>query len=437
LKRIYIISAFLFAVLINVQSFRLVNALGGVTVTGHVSAGQVANANLSACFYIIDNATGGCFAADPNGYYIATLDSSNRYYATVSGNEGNLRFMSSEVRVDYPQDGGVLDMSMATQVLTSGVLKDQFGNIISDSPININDSNNQPTTPNNITFASTGLTAGQDSINHNYAYAETSGLTDVSGKITFLVPASMDYDVFAHGPSGTNYDTQGAFGSGYVKAPDYVGTPITLAYPDWNTSIYGQNGKLLNNIYANGPALMQWAAYPNGADHYGVYRKGQNGNTSKYVGDLGELVGQSLTNSYNEQQTLVDGTYSYSLVAYDAVGNVLAVHLNASYLNLDTVRPVVGTVTMSKTTINGKTGPVTITLPTTDNIAISTGEYYIDTDPGRGSGLPMSMGADGVSMVATNSSLASISKGNHVLYSRSVDKAGNWSLVSSIQFSIK
>lgn len=63
---------------------------------------------------------------------------------------------------------------------------------------------------------------------------------------------------------------------------------------------------------------------------------------------------------------------------------------------------------------------------------VAKGEYYIDTDPGQGSGTPLAYANGMVSGTATIP--ANLSFGVHRLYIRSMDTAGNWSASVSVAF---
>jgi len=76
--------------------------------------------------------------------------------------------------------------------------------------------------------------------------------------------------------------------------------------------------------------------------------------------------------------------------------------------------------------------PVTITANTADNLSgVVAGEYYVDTDPGVGKGTPLNY-SNG--QLSTSATLSGLSLGNHTLYVRAEDAAGNWSVVASVQF---
>lgn len=77
-------------------------------------------------------------------------------------------------------------------------------------------------------------------------------------------------------------------------------------------------------------------------------------------------------------------------------------------------------------------GSVTITSPSSDTLSgVWNGEYFIDTDPGNGNGQPMALNGSNLSSAFATTSIAS---GNHTLYVRSKDMAGNWSVPSLLTF---
>ncbi|HSX43301.1 MAG TPA: hypothetical protein VLF59_04400 [Candidatus Saccharimonadales bacterium] len=118
-------------------------------------------------------------------------------------------------------------------------------------------------------------------------------------------------------------------------------------------------------------------------------------------------------------------------VATDKAGNATTVTVT---VKLDKTAPAISTPTMSSTLILFG-GTVNVGATTSDILSgVVGGEYYIDTDPGEGNGtaLTYSSGTGKISGTATIPSNLSI--GQHRLYMRSRDAAGNWSTSVSVTF---
>lgn len=62
---------------------------------------------------------------------------------------------------------------------------------------------------------------------------------------------------------------------------------------------------------------------------------------------------------------------------------------------------------------------------------VAGGEFYIDTDPGQGQGTPM-MYSNG--KITASKTISNVGLGQHKVYMRTLDKAGNWSAPVYAQF---
>jgi hypothetical protein len=100
-------------------------------------------------------------------------------------------------------------------------------------------------------------------------------------------------------------------------------------------------------------------------------------------------------------------------------------------VNIDKTAPLASGPTMSNTffLFNGTTS---VSANASDNLSgVTSGEYYIDTDPGKGSGKPLTFANGKISGSAT---ISNLSIGQHKLYLRSKDAADNWSTAVSVSF---
>jgi hypothetical protein len=63
-------------------------------------------------------------------------------------------------------------------------------------------------------------------------------------------------------------------------------------------------------------------------------------------------------------------------------------------------------------------------------------EYYFDTDPGQGNGLAMSLSAHPTNngTATATATVSALGSGQHTLYVRAQDDAGNWSALASRRF---
>jgi fibronectin type 3 domain-containing protein len=114
--------------------------------------------------------------------------------------------------------------------------------------------------------------------------------------------------------------------------------------------------------------------------------------------------------------------------AVDKAGNTTVVTVVVS---IDTTDPTVSNLHLSSRMVRAG-GSLTITADAADVMSgVVGGEYYIDTDPGEGSG--SSMAYAGGQLTATTT-VNGLSNGAHRVYVRARDAAGNWSNVLWMTF---
>lgn len=117
--------------------------------------------------------------------------------------------------------------------------------------------------------------------------------------------------------------------------------------------------------------------------------------------------------------------------AVDKAGNQKSATVT---VNLDKTAPTATNAAMTNTFILFQANE-TFTADASDALSgVAGGEYYFDTDPGQGHGLAMAYTGGHLTASATISASSGLSIGNHTLYIRSKDKAGNWSTVASRTF---
>jgi hypothetical protein len=122
--------------------------------------------------------------------------------------------------------------------------------------------------------------------------------------------------------------------------------------------------------------------------------------------------------------------------AIDKAGNKTNV---TATVNLDKTKPTISNPSMSNTFIVGSANE-TISASASDSLSgISGGEFYIDTDPGKGNGMPMTYdngtltNKNGVTISAQSLGQTALIA-QHTLYIRVKDKAGNWKQAQPINF---
>jgi hypothetical protein len=132
-----------------------------------------------------------------------------------------------------------------------------------------------------------------------------------------------------------------------------------------------------------------------------------------------------------------EGTHTYtSAQSCDAAGNCATGSLT---LKIDKTKPTVSNFTMSGILNLPLFGSLLIgnssnlSVNATDSLSgVTSGEYYVDNDPGQGNGVHMTY-ANGKLTATAN--MTNISHGRqHTVYVRAKDAAGNWSTVASYTF---
>ena len=112
----------------------------------------------------------------------------------------------------------------------------------------------------------------------------------------------------------------------------------------------------------------------------------------------------------------------------DKAGNSASV---TSIVKLDKTPPTISNPTINKKFILFSANE-TISANAADTLSGAVGgEYYIDTDPGQGLGSAMTYSNGKLNATKT---ISGLSVGQHKLYMRSKDKAGNWSATVSVTF---
>lgn len=161
-----------------------------------------------------------------------------------------------------------------------------------------------------------------------------------------------------------------------------------------------------------------------GADHYDIYRDGSK-------------IDSSITTNYVDNST-VDGSHTYFVKAVTPNGTV-SDQSNTITIIYDTTGPITtnGTLTGGVISLLGivniVTGPSTITANATDSLTgVTSGEYFIDTDPGQGMGAAMTY-ANG-KVTGAMSSTGLVAGSNYTIHVRARDAAGNWGVTTTIPF---
>lgn len=164
----------------------------------------------------------------------------------------------------------------------------------------------------------------------------------------------------------------------------------------------------------NNPTVT-WNAV-DGAASYNVYRSGTK-------------VGTATNTTFNDTAA-ADGTYNYTVTAVSSDG-LESDPSSPITIVVDKTPPTVSNPTMSNRLII-LSGNAAAGASAADNLSgVTSGEYYIDTDPGQGHATTMTY-ANG--KITATAHITSLSPGSHKLYMRAKDAAGNWGNPVSITF---
>ena len=121
----------------------------------------------------------------------------------------------------------------------------------------------------------------------------------------------------------------------------------------------------------------------------------------------------------SQLSALSDGTVTVNVRSRDRAGNWGAAATGA--LVLDRTAPAVTGLTASGT------GTVTITGSASDaGTGVAAAEYYVDVDPGKGAGTPISVTAGPTAPISFAANTATWTNGPHTVFVRARDAAGNW-----------
>ena len=114
-----------------------------------------------------------------------------------------------------------------------------------------------------------------------------------------------------------------------------------------------------------------------------------------------------------------------------AVDNAGNTSTTTATVNIDKTVPVASNSTLS-TPLVLFSANMTMNANATDALSgVAGGEFYIDTDPGQGQGTPMTY-SNG--KITASKTISNVGLGQHKVYMRTLDKAGNWSAPVYAQF---
>lgn len=114
----------------------------------------------------------------------------------------------------------------------------------------------------------------------------------------------------------------------------------------------------------------------------------------------------------------------------DNAGNTNTV---TATVQIDMTKPTTGAATWSDNPITPGNN-TTLSVPTTDELSgVAGGEYFIGTDPGEGGGAAMNFN----SSILTATFGANLATGTYNIGVRSLDSAGNWSTVQTVQLTVR
>jgi hypothetical protein len=434
MNKIKLMSGFLLLAGISLFSGSTVYAADSATITGTATLTNGPATELKACFYPADG-TGQshCANVGSSNQYEITLSTAYSYIVDLEGTQDTFQFKSDAIGINQLNDG-TLNLSLRVSTFTKRALN-IFGIPVANIPgqvsTNTNDTNS--INPSNIQYSASGFTV----IDPNYYQWSSTYETkqsDNNGLMTFRYLNNLNY------PNGTTGGYGTYAGGGFDILPTEGQTQVDqdfyVYYSSYSSRINVTATNSLMGGYVKSLPELSWPIV-SGAVAYNVYRESSNEPRTQ-----GSLVGptsfSTSTNIFSEVSPLVDGVYKYMVVAANSTGDYIDDSRYPLTVTLDRVLPSVSGLTMSKSTITSKTGPVTINVATAvDNGSggIRGGEFYVDSDPGQGGGFAMTM-PSGSSLTA-NHAFTGLAKGTHTLYARAQDYAGNWSAVISTTFVIK
>lgn len=225
-------------------------------------------------------------------------------------------------------------------------------------------------------------------------------VTDSSGAYSVSTPA-VAAEIVATPPAGSGYG--------------YNALLVDLRYADVTQDIQlamSEITGLTGPSPTNQPPTFSWDAHPL-ATYYEVQRVGAGG------------LGTTTDTSFTHTTAPAHNTHTYQVRPCNAVAcGGWSPYLVIKY---DNQGPTFGVpqVTPSNTFAEGD--EVNLSVPVQDAMSdITRVEYYFDTDPGPGNGTAMDVPV-GMSVTATAQLGSNLAAGNHWLYIRARDAAGNWS----------
>jgi hypothetical protein len=156
-----------------------------------------------------------------------------------------------------------------------------------------------------------------------------------------------------------------------------------------------------------------------------------SGATSYKVYRNGTVVATVTSSNYVDAMLVGEGTMTYTVTA---VGDgVESEQSQAVQVIVDlTVPTASGAFGLYAAQAAGKPLVYVVAAATDALAGVQAGEFYVDTDPGVGKGTPMNY-ADGALHYSKNEVL-DLKSGKHRIYVRAIDKAGNWSAVTTADF---
>lgn len=411
IKKVFV---FLVSLIIVTQgSVSFTSALSYVTVSGIATISSGTPTNLDVCFYPSDGTgTKNCVDTDGSGAYSVTLRDDISYNVDLEGSDGSLTFVSSLIRIAQPQTA-TLDLTLKpfTVVATNGY--DIFGTPINNVSLSLQASGQiAGADPDSISYSSTMSITSNGA---GYSNSLDTSTSNSSGTAVLRKLANLFGNISALPPGGSNLNGISFFGNGspidYTLYPNNI--PVTPSNQQANTS-----------------PSFSWTTVAN-ANHYDIYRT-----TGASILDhnvVGQYIGSTASLSFTDSSALSDGLYFYTIVAIENSTSAV-IGAGKSTVTVDKTAPVLSGLSMSKTSLNSHSGPVTVTVANfSDNNGLQSAEFYIDNAPIYGSGIPLTIGSN----LSTSYTFSDLSKGTHTLYVRAKDLAGNISNTLSVQFSWK
>ncbi|HVX24030.1 MAG TPA: hypothetical protein VG992_01670 [Candidatus Saccharimonadales bacterium] len=298
-----------------------------------------------------------------------------------------------------------------------------------------------------LTSSFSGLAAGTYTI--NYRAEDVAGNWDLAEATTLVVAPAPPSDLTAQSPTNSapvlnwaavdGAESYNIYRDGVLIASTsqdhYTDSSLSSdgSYSYYVTAKAGEvesaNSNTVSVVYDTTAPNISYMLSPNSP----------NGTNNWYTSNVTVTytcsdTGSGVASCTSPTTLNTDGTNQVVTgVATDNAGNSKSVATSA--VKIDKTAPSVSAAALSSITIlYGSHVSDSISANVSDATSgVAGGEYYVDTDPGSGQGTALTLSGG---QLTGSADFSSLSVGQHTLYIRSLDNAGNWSTSSAVQFTV-